>query len=90
MGVPIPHGRVGKALKPHVGEHGHAAVLTAFDRYLREHVEEGRGQFATVENFASRYGYFANGGHRKASGYADPAESEDYEELAKALHGSGE
>lgn len=63
-----PGGRIGKALKPLVREHGRRQVLANFERYLVHHREEGRLEFANPQDFASRYGYYASSnGHATTS-----------------------
>jgi hypothetical protein len=51
------YARIGKALKPLVGEHGEEKVLVAWTRYLAEADEE----FASPQAFAGKFGRWANG-----------------------------
>lgn len=50
-----PGGRIGKALKPLVEQHGAAAVLAAWTRYL----VETPAQYANPQGFAAKFGTFA-------------------------------
>lgn len=64
-----PSGRIGKALKPLVVDYGASAVLEHWDSYLAAMIEQGRGGFATPEDFAGRYGmHVAAGGALSAGG----------------------
>jgi uncharacterized protein YdaU (DUF1376 family) len=55
FGGTAPGGRIGKALKPLVSQHGDAAVLEAWARYL-DTVEP---DYAAPETFASKYGVWS-------------------------------
>jgi hypothetical protein len=61
-----PGGRIGKALKPLVAEHGKRQVLAVWERYLAEHRDEGRLEFANPQDFAAKYGYYAGNGAQKS------------------------
>lgn len=52
-----PGSRIGKALKPLKAKYDDGAILLAWVRYL----EEVDAQFASPEQFASKYGMYANG-----------------------------
>ena len=50
-----PGGRLGRALKPMVDKHGWPAVKAAWAAYLTEYDPD----FATPENFVSKYGLWS-------------------------------
>lgn len=77
MGGTYSHGRMGKALKPAVEEHGEEPVLAAFDGYLARLVGEGRGEFATPQNFAERIGLELNGNGKARPGRPKEVDQED-------------
>jgi hypothetical protein len=62
MGGEAPGGRIAKALRPLVKKYGEAEVLKAWDDFLAAHVAAGTGQYANVNDFAARYGYFKEHG----------------------------
>lgn len=71
FGGTAPGGRIGKALKPLVTQHGPDAVLATWRKYLAEEPE----RFARPEDFAGKYGLWAgtNGnGRRQGNTFADP------------------
>jgi hypothetical protein len=67
MGGTAPGGRIGKALKPLVEKYGEVEVLKAWDDYLASHVKNNTGQYANVNDFATRYGYFKKHGVKMAA-----------------------
>ena len=57
LGGTAPFGRIGKALKPLVDQHGENEVLVVWAKYLAEEP----AQFVTPEQFASKFGIWRNG-----------------------------
>lgn len=53
------HGRVGRALKPLVAQHGEADVLQHLTRYLSQ-IQPHELRFVSVEHFARTYGAWAD------------------------------
>lgn len=70
-------GRLGAALKPLVKNYGEVEVLENWDAYLTALVKQGRGTFATPEDFASRYGYYKQHGTRQPDHRGRTQESAD-------------
>ena len=63
FGGTAPHGRLGKALKPLIDEHGETEVLEMWARYLATQPAE----YANPQDFASKYGHWRNGSSRSGA-----------------------
>jgi hypothetical protein len=68
FGGRAPGGEIGKHLKPVVDKYGAAEVIQQWDAYLDAHVRQNRAQFAKAADFAQRYGYYKQHGHKMARG----------------------
>jgi hypothetical protein len=58
-----PFGRIGKALKPLVQQHGEAEVLSTWRRYLTTEP----AKYVTPESFAAKYGTWKKGSRNGAT-----------------------
>lgn len=62
-GGTAPGGRITKALRPLVGKHGEAAVLSAWARYL----DETDAEYLSPERFATTFTHWSGSGRRVAA-----------------------